>query len=76
MRKTLYLALEERLKQIVFVDGEPTFEPDADKRKGKRPVFQHFDMSNSDRSQHLRCWSNTTPSAGITAGRRFERPIF
>ena len=45
MRKTLYLALEERLKQIVFVDGEPTFEPDADKRKGKRPVFQHFDLS-------------------------------
>ena len=49
MRKTLYLALEERLKQIVFVDGEPTFEPDADKRKGKRPVFQHFDMWNKTR---------------------------
>lgn len=48
MRKTLYLALEERLKQIVFVDSVPTFAPDADKRKGKRPVFQHFDMWNED----------------------------
>lgn len=48
MRKTLYLALVERLKQIVAVDGVPTFEPNAERRKGYRPVFQHFDMWNEN----------------------------
>lgn len=62
MRKTLYLALEERLKQIVFVDGEPTFEPDADKRKGKRPVFQHFDMWNENILQLVKQRPFVTPA--------------
>ena len=62
MRKTLYLALEERLKQIVFVDGEPTFEPDADKRKGKRPVFQHFDMWNENILQLVKQRPFATPA--------------
>lgn len=48
MRKTLYLALIERLGQIVLGADGPTFEPDARKRKGRRPVFQHFDMWNED----------------------------
>lgn len=62
MRKTLYLALEERLKQIVFVDGVPTFEPDADKRKGKRPVFQHFDMWNENILQLVKQRPFATPA--------------
>lgn len=48
MRKTLYLALVERLGQIVYKDGVPTFVPDADARKSLRPVFQHFDMWNEN----------------------------
>ena len=62
MRKTLYLALEERLKQIIFVDGVPTFEPDADKRKGKRPVFQHFDMWNENILQLVKQRPFATPA--------------
>ena len=62
MRKTLYLALEERLKQIVSVDGVPTFEPDADKRKGKRSVFQHFDMWNENILQLVKQRPFATPA--------------
>ena len=45
MRKTLFLTLTERLEQVVWIDGVPTFEPDAAKREGCRRVFRHFDCS-------------------------------
>ena len=45
MRKTLFLTLTERLEQVVWIDGVPTFEPDAAKREGCRRVFRHFDLN-------------------------------
>lgn len=62
MRKTLYLALVERLGQIIYKDGVPTFEPDADARKGQRPVFQHFDMWNEDVLQLTKLRPFATPA--------------
>lgn len=51
MRKTLFLTLTERLEQVVWIDGVPTFEPDAEKRTGKHPVFLHFDLWNENIAQ-------------------------
>lgn len=51
MRKTLFSVLEQRLEQVVWIDGIPTFEPDAEKRTGKRPVFLHFDLWNENIAQ-------------------------
>ena len=51
MRKILFLNIAERLEQVVWIDGIPTFEPDAEKRTGKRPVFLHFDLWNENIAQ-------------------------
>ena len=51
MRKILFLNIAERLEQVVWIDGIPTFEPDAEKRTGKRPVLLHFDLWNENIAQ-------------------------
>ena len=62
MRKPLYLALEQRLQQIVYIDGVPTFEPDAEKRKDKKTVLRHFDLWNQHIIQLTRQRPFTVPA--------------
>ena len=62
MRKTLFLTLTERLEQVVWIDGVPTFEPDAAKREGCRRVFWHFDLWNENISQLVKQRPFPTPA--------------
>lgn len=65
MRETLYSALDERLHQIVYVQGRPTFEPDAADRKGLRPVFQHIDLWNENVLQLTKQRPFTVPAVFV-----------
>lgn len=65
MRKNLYLALTERLRQIVDKDGVPTFEPNTEARKNLRPVFQHFDLWNEDIPQLTKLRPFATPAVFV-----------
>ena len=62
MRKTLFLTLTERLEQVVWIDGVPTFEPDAAKREGCRRVFRHFDLWNENIPQLVKQRPFPTPA--------------
>lgn len=62
MRKILFLSITERLEQVVWIGGVPTFEPDAAKREGCRRVFWHFDLWNENIPQLVKQRPFPTPA--------------